>query len=470
MNLPQNGSRPLSPENPLRILELGAGTGKFSYLFLRKLTTLLQARKIPPQIVRYSIADCSEDLLAEWRANRYLAEFVKAGILEFQLHRAAESSSSPAAAGPTDSHGQDTSPLVVIANYVFDSLPQDAFVIAGGRISEALVTTRMTVAASAGPEGPKLSNLQLSFRNVPVPPGRYPDKPWNEILEHYRGRLPAATVLFPSAALGVLQQLSQSSDGRMLVLAADKGFVREDDLALLQGPPQLEFHASSNCFSQTVNFDAITRYFYGLGGDWLLPQKHFSSLNICAFIARRPGDEFPVTRKSYEQALAGFGPDDLFALMSWLNAHLEEVSVVQALALLRLTRWDTTALLRLFPVIARQLRTVTGERHDLRQAVLNTWANHYPVTPAENVLAFNCGVILLELRFFAEALSLFKASEQALGRTATTSYNLGLCALGLCRPSDALAYMVEACDLDPSFEPARSSRARLELEKDQARN
>lgn len=41
---------PLSPENPLRILELGAGTGKFSYLFLRKLTALLQARKIAPQI------------------------------------------------------------------------------------------------------------------------------------------------------------------------------------------------------------------------------------------------------------------------------------------------------------------------------------------------------------------------------------------------------------------------------------
>jgi len=469
MNLPQKGSRPLSPDNPLRILELGAGTGKFSYLFLRKLTALLQEKRVAPQIVRYSMADCSESLLAEWRANRYLAEFVKAGILEFQLHRAEESNSSRTGAGSPDLTGQGTGPLVVIANYVFDSLPQDAFIIANGQISEALVTIRVNAAASAAPEAPRLSGLQLSFKNVPVPSGRYPDKSWNEILEHYRTRLPAATtVLFPSAALGILQQLSQSSDGRMLVLAADKGFVREDDLALLQGPPHLEFHASSNCFSQTVNFDAITRYFYGLGGDWLLPQKHFSSLNICAFIARRPGDEFPATRNSYERALAGFGPDDLFALMSWLNAHLEEASVVQALALLRLTRWDTTALLRLFPVIARQLRTVSGERHDLRQAVLNTWANHYPVSSAENLLAFNCGVILLELRFFAEALPLFKASEQALGRTATTSYNLGLCALGLGRSSDALAYMVEACDLDPNFEPARSSRARLEKEQAQS--
>jgi hypothetical protein len=467
MNLPQKDSRPLSPENPLRILELGAGTGKFSYLFLRKLTTLLQARKIPPQMVRYSMADCSESLLAEWRANRYLAEFVKAGILEFQLHRAEEDTpSAETGSRVPDSDRQATSPLVVIANYVFDSLPQDAFIIANGEISEALVTTtRVNAGASEGAGAPKLSSLQLSFKNVPVPPERYPDKSWNEILEHYRSRLSAATVLFPSATLGLLHQLSQSSDGRMLVLAADKGFVREDDLALLQGPPQLEFHASSNCFSQTVNFDAITRYFYGLGGDWLLPQKHFSSLSVCAFIARHSGDEFSSTRKSYEQALAGFGPDDLFALMSWLNAHLEEVSIIQALALLRLTRWDTTALLRLFPVIARQLRTVMAERHDLRQAVLNTWANHYPVTPAENVLAFNCGVILLELRFFAEALLMFQASERLLGRSAATSYNMGLCALGLGRSSEALAHMVDSCNLDPSFEPARSSRDRLEKEQ-----
>src|SRR5207248_4323220 len=97
--------------------------------------------------------------------------------------------------------------------YVFDSLPQDAYIIAGGEISEALVTTRMSAAASAGAsEGvPKLSGLQLSFKNALVLSGRYPDKSWNEILEHYRTRLPAATVLFPSAALGVLQQLIQSS-------------------------------------------------------------------------------------------------------------------------------------------------------------------------------------------------------------------------------------------------------------------
>src|SRR5712671_1064281 len=132
---------PLSPENPLRILELGAGTGKFSYLFLRKLTTLLQARKIAPQILRYCMADCSESLLADWRANRYLAEFVDSGILEFQLHCAQNDLSRFQGGDSADLTRPAKRALVVIANYVFDSLPQDAFIIANGELSEALVTT-----------------------------------------------------------------------------------------------------------------------------------------------------------------------------------------------------------------------------------------------------------------------------------------------------------------------------------------
>jgi tetratricopeptide (TPR) repeat protein len=152
----------------------------------------------------------------------------------------------------------------------------------------------------------------------------------------------------------------------------------------------------------------------------------------------------------------------LFALMAGLNAHLEEMSLPQILALLRLGSWDPITLIRLFPVIARQIRTVSGERQDLRDAVIRTFPNHYPVHLGENVIAFYCGVILLELRFYDDALSMFKASQQILGPSATTSYNLGLCCEGLGQFPEALAFMVEACALDPKLEPARLARTRLE--------
>lgn len=436
----------LSPENPLRILELGAGTGKFSYLFLRKLTALLRNNNLPLHLVRYCITDTAESLLTESRENACLQEFANSGILEFEVLQAGQKYRQEA-----------RGPLVVIANYVFDSLPQDAFAIENGGIHEILVTT-----SAAGGEIQSLKDLRFSYQNSAISPQYYPDNDWNAILEQYRTRLSTATVFFPASALKTVQQLSHSSDGRMLVLVADKGLAHEEDLALSPRAPSLDFHAGGRCFSQQVNFDAIGKYFCGKGGEALVPSKHFTNLNLCAFIQRKPGDDFPTTRKAYEQAISAFGPDDLFAIMSWLNAHLEETSLPQALALLRLTRWDTVAFTRLFPVIARQARNATAERLDLRDAVLSTWENHFPLTKDENILAFYCGVVLLELRFFQEAYSMFRKSQQLFAPSAATSYNLGLCCLGLGQSREALELMREACNLDPNFEPARQSRFKLE--------
>jgi tetratricopeptide (TPR) repeat protein len=463
-NVVRTESRPLSALHPLRILELGAGPGKFSFLFLRHLTALMRAKGIALETVRYRMTDCAENLIQAWRSNRYLAEFVACGMLEFELLQAGEGIESSLIDGHTAEASAPTyGPLVLIANYVFDSLPHDAFVIQSGQILEALVTTTGP-GGSTGDSGPEpLSRLRLSFKNAGVPSHRYADQSWNDILETYRGRLSVATVLFPGAVLKTLQEISRCSDGRMLVLAADKGFVHEEDLALCQGPPALEFHGG-NCFSQDVNFDAIGKYFQIIGGEALLPSKHSSNLNICAFLQSKPDDQFSETRAAYQDAQAAFGPDDLFTLFAWLNAHMEEMSVPQILAALRLGHWDPITLVRLFPVLARQLQAASRERIDLRDAVMCTWDNHYPVHPGENIIAFYCGVILLELRFYEDALSMFKTSQQIFGGSAATSYNLGLCSLGLGRASEALAFMVEACNLDPAFEPARISRRRLEQE------
>src|SRR5215471_18021477 len=72
-------------ERPLRILELGAATGKFCYLFLRHLTELLRAEGVDRGTVRYCMTDCAEPLVESWRGNKYLAEFVHTGNLEFEV-------------------------------------------------------------------------------------------------------------------------------------------------------------------------------------------------------------------------------------------------------------------------------------------------------------------------------------------------------------------------------------------------
>ena len=437
------------PEQPLRILEVGAGVGKFSYLFLRQFTNSLRHKNISPELVHYCMTDCSPELIQSWRSNSYLSEFVKSGILDFGLLQMGEQSNFPF----LDRKG----PLAVIANYVFDSVPQDAFIVKNGQVSEALVST------SSSPDSPAadFSRLRFSWTNVDVPPNRYADTSWNHILELYRSRLSGATIMFPCAALTFLKQVVERTEDPVLVLAADKGFTNEDALHFLQGQPQLEFHGG-NCFSQMVNFDAIGKYFASIGGEALLPEKHFAPLNICAFIKDRGTNRFPLTAATYNDAQSGLGTDDLFTLLAWLNAHMEEMNVAQIVAALRLTRWDPIAFLRFFPILARQLRNVTVERMDLHDAVFHVWARYFPVKESENEIAFDCGVVLLELRFYDEAMAMFKESEKLLGRSARTSYNLGLCAAGLGRASGALDYMTEACNMDPQFEPATTMKRKLE--------
>lgn len=441
-----------SREKPLRILELGAGTGKFSFLLLRKLTALLKMRKLTLDVFQYVMTECSENLVAEWRGNSYLAEFAKQGLLKFGILQAGFEA-------PPEGNaclGNKGGPVVVIANYVFDSLPQDAFAVEHGELHELLLTT------SADGDGEKLQDLRFSFVKSALASSRYTDPDWNSILSQYQTALPGATVLFPATTLATLQRLSEASDGRMLVLAADKGISHEEDLKMHQGDPTLEFHASRQCFSQLVNFDAIAKYFRGKGGEALLPHKHFTTLNLCGFIRYPEGENFPATRDAYRRTADTFAPDDLFALMMWLNDRLDQAPLAQSMSLLALTRWDPTAFARLFPAIARQARTACPERSDLRDAVFRTWENHYPLSRQENILAFYCGVVLLELGFFSEAYEMFRKSQQLFEPSAATSYNLGLCCQGMNRHDEALEFMREACKLDPDFEPARQSRLKLE--------
>jgi tetratricopeptide (TPR) repeat protein len=463
--LKDNDSRCPSARNPLRILELGAGIGKFAFLFLRQLEALLRSKDISLDIVRYCMSDCSGSLLEAWRTNELLSEFFDRGILQFELLDASGEISSRFVRGDgSETIEHPPSPLLVIANYVFDSLPHDAFVIKDGQIFELRQTTT-AVRQDAGNHPPEaLSRLNFSYTNADTAASHYGEHAWNSILDLYGRRLPAATVLFPRETLKILEALREFAGGTMLVLAADKGYVHEDSLLLSQGAPTYEFH-SANCLSQMVNFDAIAKYFEAVGGEAFLPEKHSSGLHICAFLQHRPGAQFPDLKARCRETQSALGPDDLFALLAWLNPHMEEMSVPQILALLRLSRWDPTTLIRLFPVLARQIRTVFAERNDLRNAVLDTWANHFPVSLGDNILAFYCGVLLLELRFFEEANSMFNHSQRLLGPSASNSYNLGLCRLGLGQPSEALALMVEASDLDPAFEPARLMRQKLEDER-----
>ena len=424
---------------PLHILEIGGGVGKFAFLFLRQLQEQLAASGVELDRVRYTLADCSPAVVEALQGNAYLRQFAERGILDFHLACDQLPPSWLAA-----SAGK---PRVLIANYVFDSLPHDAFQFQAGQIFEFRLTT------SADDPATPVRRLHLAFETAPVQAHRYPNADWNQILRQYGAQLPQATVLFPAGPLRLLEPLL-SADDPLLVLVGDKGFVHGESLALLQGPPALEFHSQDH-FSVMANLDAIAQYFRLQGGAPLLPEKFFSTFSVCGFLHGGEG-EFPATTAAYAESRDGFGADDLFTLMSWMNAYLDKMSPPEILATLRLTRWDPIAFWRLFPALARQIGGAAALRNDLREAVRRCWQNHFPVTAEENQVPFACGVVLLGLGFAAEAVPLFQASNQSFGPSAATSYNLALCYQALNDLAAALANVREARRLDPEYQPART--------------
>lgn len=114
---------------PLQIVELGAGSGRFAFLFLRALDALR-----PGAAVRYVMTDVAPSTIAFWRRHPALAPFVRAGRLVFARFDAnRDRVISRVTPGPR---------LVVIASYVFSALAQDAFEVTRGRTFELHVAAR----------------------------------------------------------------------------------------------------------------------------------------------------------------------------------------------------------------------------------------------------------------------------------------------------------------------------------------
>ena len=95
---------------PITILELGAGSGHFAFLFLRACA----ARRLR---VRYVMTDVAAPNVAFWRRHEALAPFVRAGTLDVARFDAERDTIAP------DTPAER---LVVIASYVFSGLRHEA--------------------------------------------------------------------------------------------------------------------------------------------------------------------------------------------------------------------------------------------------------------------------------------------------------------------------------------------------------
>ena len=251
-----SGAAPaLDRGQPVHILDLGAGSGRFGYRFLKLFHQLEEGAAGSGLQVRYVMTDRVMRNLEFWRDHPSFQPFVAAGQLDFALFDTEGEQGEIRLLGSGEAlpAGGGGNPLVVFANYFFDSIPQDAFVIESGTLQERLVSVG-TSRQEPDPDDPALlSRVHLEYEHRRVSgDGYYGEPDLDRVLEEYERRLPDAVLLFPCAALRCIRRLAAIAGGRLLLLSADKGYHREEDLLGREEParPELRRRAGLTCRSR----------------------------------------------------------------------------------------------------------------------------------------------------------------------------------------------------------------------------
>jgi len=453
----------MDPSQPLYIVELGAGSGRFAYRFLTALTALLEnTTNKQPRFV-YVMTDASAPIVEFWRANPRLRPFVDTGMLDFANFDLVEL--GPLAllnSGTTLRTGEVANPVVLIGNYIFDSIPQDAFTIKCGHLFTGLVSVGASTPDLDLRAADSTVKISLSFAtdSVAIASDAEPDPVLRRILDGYRERLGDTTLLFPRAAMAGVRFFRDLAGQRALCLIGDFGDTREEDLQG-HGPPG--FGAGGGLWLP-VNFHALGEYARGLGGRARHPRNRHVTLNITMLLFGQPGTAFSEAELAYEDTIDQHGPDELSMLSRSLAEHLPKLKLDAVLALLRTTGWDSDYVVRCVPFLIEALPSA-GER--LRQEMLHgiqlAWAQYYPIGEPDD-LPFGLGVLLHALERYPEALEFFERSLAQFGEDPRTTLNIALTLYRLQRLPETLQWLDRTLVLDPANEYASAMRPSVAAE------
>jgi tetratricopeptide (TPR) repeat protein len=453
----------LHPSEPLYIVELGAGSGRFGFRFIKQLSHLLAHKSVR---FTYVMTDVSPTLIDFWQKHPSLRPLREAGQLDFAYFDAINLSQIELINAKTVLR-QDTlaNPLVVVGNYFVDSIPHDCFSVQEHQLFENLVRVVSDHPDLTFSEGQTLSDVNITFEAQPAPSNYYREQELNRVLEDYRQRLDNAMFLLPVAGIRCMRHFQELSANRSLFLVADIGSARESDIREYTSGG---ISADSN-FWLSVNFHAVGEYVLQLDGGVFHPPQRHANLNISAFVLGGPSTDFGETALAYDQAIGQLGPDDFFVLSSVIAGHLESLRRGELLAFLRSSGWDSDFFLQCLPFLLDSLQEISWSgKEDVRRAVAEAWDAYFPIGDTSDAadLPSGFGVLLYTIGDYAEAMDYFQRSLELVGMDARTTFNIALCLNRLGRQTEASEWIDRTLELDPFSEQALAMRITLDNESE----
>src|SRR3990167_3876581 len=215
---------PEAKDHTFYCLELGTGSGRFSYYFIKKLCAIIDAEAATDIKFCYVMSDFTQNNLNFWNQHDKLQPFVERGVLDYalynmELEQDIELQHSKKILSPETLKN----PLTVFANYIFDTVSNDVFWFENNRLFETLVTLKTSSNNVQNEKVLDWSQVKVDYKVQLAKNNFYSDDALNQALGDYRELLDKAYVTIPIGGLRALQLLRKLSNNRLLLISSDKG-------------------------------------------------------------------------------------------------------------------------------------------------------------------------------------------------------------------------------------------------------
>lgn len=450
----------LARDAPVYVVELASGSGHFAFLLLRELTSLRSRIPVLASLrLRVVMTDFTETNLAAFARHERLMPFVDSGDLDFALFDIERDDALRLrSSGEVLAPGTLANPLVVAANYAFDSTRQDAFRVKDGRLFELLATTTAAAPVEDREDPALMARVKTRYDTAEVARGRYADPVLDDVVHAYGGTVQDASFLVPVAAFDCVRRLAAIAADRMLLVSADKGVAHLDELTASTDPARvLHGHA----FSMLVNFHSLGEYALRRGGTMLATSSRDATLKVAALLLGGGGSDFPETALAFGDQIERFGPHQYFHLLRAAKKH-PEPPLELVLALLRIGAWDYRVVLEFATALVKTAGQGTkAQQRELKEGLARAQEGFYAM---DRDLPFEIGRIHLALRRPVDALRSFTESLRLFKEHPATLFNAALCLRQLGNRKLALQLLERVLVLSPGDEKGKTWRDRVAAE------
>ncbi len=436
---------PDAKNHPFYIMELGTGSGRFSYYFVKTLLDTMKQYNIDDIKFCYVMSDFTKHNIKYWETHPALKPYIESGIIDFALY-------DMEAERPINLIRQNirlspellVNPLTVLANYIFDTISHDAFTVHEGKLFELLFSLSTDEKNMQDNRPIDMEKIAVDYNIHELKSAYYGDPHLDSILDEYKQKLHSTSFLFPMGSFHAIKFLKKLAHDKLFIISTDKGYGSLESLDNL-GHPAISWHGS---FSMMVNFHAIGEYFKNSGGDAML-QTPRRGIRTSVFASGFKLNELVNTAAEIEERVERLSPSDYFTLHSRVRDNFESYDLETLAAHLEFAGWDPHIYLKISPRITSLIAESDVETLQFMAKNMPRLAANYYFMPKTECILFEIGVFFHAIKNFAESLKYYKQAIEFVGEQFGLFYNMALCQHHLQLNADALETFKRALALDP---------------------